>query len=94
MGPKGQGVGMEPTTGDRISHMDPYGYLLGPLGPMGPIFIFSDFCPLGPPRIFRKVSVVMPEEQLLPITQKRHCHMVWFQKEPLQESGTSLQIFQ
>ena len=42
---------------------------------MGPNFNFSDFCPLGPPGIFRKVSVVIPEEQPLPITQKRHGHM-------------------
>ena len=57
------------------THTDTYWALWGPMGPMGPIFNFSDFCPLGPPRIFRKVSVVMPEEQSLPITQKRHGQM-------------------
>ena len=54
------------------THTDTY---WAPMGPMGPNFNFSDFCPLGPPGIFRKVSVVMPEEQLLPILQKRHGHV-------------------
>ena len=82
MGPDGtQGAGVwDGTYPNRTvfhirTHTDTYWAPMGPLAAHGPHFQFFRFLPPGPPRIFRKVSVVMPEEQSLPILQKRHGHI-------------------
>ena len=56
MGGVGEGKGIEPIrNGSNLTYGPigiPTGPLWGPIGPMGPIFDFSDFWPLGPARIF------------------------------------------
>ena len=71
MGIEGDEVGMKPSHGRPYLTYRPIRIPTGPLwcprGPMGPIFYFSDFWPLGSPGIFRKDSMVIPKEQPLPI---------------------------